>query len=88
MDVLTEVKKTKKSRKKIVDKCYSCGSHDLISIDTYEREFDDVQIDNKGVVCSKCNCFHYIDGDGDLTYEYNYNDYDDGDKIEWTISDN
>lgn len=82
-----EVKQEKKDI--LTEKCLSCGSVEIIPMSDFEHNFDDKVEKNNGVLCDECGCFHYLDEDGCVTYEYNYRDILIGsDKVDWKISDN
>jgi len=89
MEILEKelVQDVKTEKQILTDKCFNCGSSDIVPINDYKRDFGGEETHN-GVVCSSCGCFHYLE-EGNITYEYNYNDILFGDdKVEWSISDN
>jgi len=72
----------------LTEECLNCGSDELVPIRDYKHIFGEEEWSNDGVVC-KCGCFHYLDEDGLLTYEYSYKDLIfDSDEVAWKISDN
>lgn len=85
-----EVVLEKKEEKKdvLIEKCLNCGNTEVIPVSDLEHEFGDGIEKHSGMLC-ECGCFHYLDEDGGLTYEYSYRDVliENG-KVDWKISNN
>jgi len=68
----------------LVKKCLNCGNVNIVS---FRKKLDDK--DRDGMHCDVCNCFHYLDEDGLITYEYHYSDVLNNDEnVNWKISNN
>jgi len=88
MDILEKDLEVVEQKTLLIEECLNCGSDELVPIRKHNHMFGDEQWTNDGVIC-KCGCFHYLDEDGSLTYEYSYKDIIfESDEVAWKISDN
>jgi len=87
---MNTLEKNVKTDQLIINKCYNCGDkNDLLPLNDYEHNFNNKSKKHNGILCNKCKCFHYLDKNGNVTYEYNYKDsLTTDDNVKWSISDN
>ena len=84
-EVVKEVVKVEKIL--LTDECLNCGGDELVPMRSHKHDFAETEETHDGVIC-KCGCFHYLDEDGALTYEYSYRDLIFSKDVSWKISDN